>query len=277
MEANALSRSGTSVGKTVFWWEEPDPEIALARYLADRDNTYDRWKFRSVCALIPAPQRTKNSALDYGCGGGEFTVWLAKNGWRVAAGDASVHALEACRLHARKSGVIASVSFSRTSPPDYWDCFAGRKFELILAKDVMEHIADDAAFLRGVKEHLSAEGAAVIVTQNDHSWNYLQEAPVMRSQNPRWCGWDPTHLRFYNKSALKEKLRQAKLAPVGWRSAYLMPYRAWNSPSSRLLLSLVDKTVGNRVFHFPEALLGGRWPFNAWGWSLAVKCRHDHD
>jgi len=257
-----------------YWWEDPNPERALANYLASRDNTYDRWKSWSVRKLIPEPKHPGSIALDYGCGGGEFTVWLASQSWQVVASDVSEHSLAACRLHVKQRNLCLAVQFVHTIPPNYWAPFEGHKFELILAKDVIEHIQDDISFLKEVKSHLAPDGTAVIVTQNDHSWNFLLQAPAMLAKDPTWCGWDPTHVRFYNLPSLKGKLLHVGLRPIRWRAAYLIPYWAWQSRLMRRIRRLAERTVGLGVFHLPEALMGEIWPVSDWGWSIAVRCVH---
>jgi len=257
-----------------YWWEDPNPERALANYLTSRANSYDRWKSWSVRKLIPKLKRPGCVALDYGCGGGEFTVWLATQGWHVIAADASEHSLGCCRLHARQRNLSNAIQFAQTTAPDYWDPLKGQKFDLILAKDVLEHVQDDTGFFRDVKSHLAPEGTAIIVTQNDHSWNFLLQAPVALAQDPTWCGWDPTHVRFYNLPSLKGKLMHVGLSPMRWRAAYVIPYWAWQSHLMRRIRKLVERTVGLGIFHLPEALLGEIWPVNNWGWSIAVRCVH---
>lgn len=262
----------SSVSETPYWWEDTNPERSLANYLADRDNSYDRWKSWSVRQLIPRPRHSDSAALDYGCGGGEFSVWLASRGWQVVASDASEYSLAACRLHVRQKQLSHAVQFVYTTPPDYWDPLKGRQFEFILAKDVIEHIEDDIAFLRNVKSHLAPGGTAEIVTQNDHSWNFQIQAPMMLSQDPSWCGWDPTHVRFYNPPSLKGKLLHVGLKPIRWRAAYVIPYRAWRSPLMKQVRRMAERTLGDGIFHLPEAFLGGIRPVCNWGWSIAVTC-----
>jgi 2-polyprenyl-6-hydroxyphenyl methylase/3-demethylubiquinone-9 3-methyltransferase len=258
-----------------YWWEEPDSERALVCYLASRDNSYDRWKSWSVRKLIPRPRRAGSLALDYGCGGGEFTVWLAAHGWRVVAGDASKYSLNACRLYVKQRKLTQAVQFVHTAPPDYWGPL-GRQFDLILAKDVIEHIEDDIRFLRQMKSHLASDGTAVIVTQNDHSWNYRLEAPAMLARDSQWRGWDPTHVRFYNRQSLERKLLHVGLRPIRWRATYVIPYWAWRSRLMKRIRRLAERTVGLGVFHLPETLLGEIWPVCNWGWSIAVGCVHEN-
>jgi 2-polyprenyl-6-hydroxyphenyl methylase / 3-demethylubiquinone-9 3-methyltransferase len=259
------------------WTEDPDPERALGSYLSDREDPYSRWKSWSVRVLLPRPKRHGLLALDYGCGGGEFAMWLAAREWQVTAADASEHSLAACRLHAQRKGMADKIRFVRNSAPDYWTSFEGRQFDLILAKDVIEHVEDDVSFLKQLKMHLAPSGVAVIVTQNDTCWNYWTQAAEGLAHDPSWCGWDPTHVRFYNLPSLEGKLRYAGLKPVRWRAAYLIPYRAWHSGLRGRVTGLVQKLGATSLFHLPEFALGGVYPVCGWGWSIAVACKHESD
>jgi 2-polyprenyl-6-hydroxyphenyl methylase/3-demethylubiquinone-9 3-methyltransferase len=262
-----------------LWFEDPVPERALENYLAQRSTPYSRWKFRSVRLLIPRPSQMNLTALDYGCGGGEFAVWLARAGWRVTAVDTSPHSMAACRLNVERSGSSKQVQCIQNSAPDYWEPLAGKKFDLILAKDVIEHIEDDVAFLKRLKAILAPGGSVIIVTHNDASWNYWAQAPANLAADPTWCGWDETHVRFYNLPALKGKLFHAKLKPLKWRSSYLIPYRDWlwqGGLKGRFSRGL-QKLDALSVFHMPEVIIGGLFPFNGLGWSIAVHCKHDDE
>ena len=112
-------------------------------------------------------------------------MWLARQGWKVVAADASEHSLAACRLHAERQGVVDQIEFVHAAPPEFWRPLEGRQFELILAKDVIEHIQDDIGFVKAVKSCLAPQGSTVIVTQNDHSWALYRRASgeIMRNPN----------------------------------------------------------------------------------------------
>jgi 2-polyprenyl-6-hydroxyphenyl methylase/3-demethylubiquinone-9 3-methyltransferase len=165
----------------------------------------------------------------------------------------------------------------RNSAPDYWASIEGRQFDLILAKDVIEHVEDDVGFLQRLKMHLAPSGVAVIVTQNDACWNYWTEAPLGLAHDPSWCGWDPTHVRFYNLPSLEGKLLYTGLKPVQWRAAYLIPYRAWCSGFRGSVTSLVQQLGVASLFHLPELALGSIYPFCGLGWSIAVACKHESE
>ncbi len=71
----------------------------------------------------------------------------------------------------------------------------GRQFDIIVAADLIEHLANPGLFLQRVREHLREEGLLCIVTPNAHSLNTSAKAllGVHVSVNPEHtCWYDPT-------------------------------------------------------------------------------------
>ena len=110
----------TTDPKDLDWFNDPDPERALSKYLKGHDNHYNRATAKCARSLIPASLPANARVLDYGCGGGEMTVWLARQGWDVTALDASSCSLGACRLHLEREGLADQVRTLHGQPPDYW-------------------------------------------------------------------------------------------------------------------------------------------------------------
>jgi len=130
------------------------------------------------------------------------------------------------------------------------------KFDLVFAKDIMEHIEDDLLFLENMNRHLRMGGTLLINTQNSFSLNYLVEC----SWNfligiKKWCGWDPTHVRFYTSKSLKEKLEMTGFDVNNLFGTYHFPYR--------FITNIMFKTVLEReMFHLIElANLYDKMPF----------------
>lgn len=103
--------------------------------------------------------------------------------------------------------------------------------------------------------------------QNSCSLNYLLQGIYQKyvKKNRTWCGWDSTHLRFYNSRILKNMLRFSGLWCSSIRSVYLLPYKA-KAPVT-LLRDLI-KLEALSVFDLP---LGKMFPFNLCGWNIIVK------
>lgn len=253
------------------WWNEPDPVKALDGYLKMRNSLYYQNNVRSVKKLIPIPHKEETKALDYGCGGGEMTVYMAESGYKVWACDSSPCSVAACRENLKRTQLQKNAEVKVVSPPDYWADLPN-DFDLIVAKDVIEHIENDEEFIKEAAAHISEGGIIILTTQNSCSWNYNLESEHQIQQNPAWCGWNPGHLRFYNSKKLSSLLSEAGLEPLKWRATYLFPYMAFQGIMRRAR-NLFHKAGLEKAFYWPDKLLGGIWPFNRWGWSIQVKAR----
>ena len=114
----------------------------------------------------------------------------------------------------------------------------------------------------------------MIVTQNNESWNYRYEAASQLALDPSWCGWDPTHVRFYNKGALTHLLAESRLTPVAWRSSYFIPYLSFDEGLLLRFRNFIHKMGLEKTFYFPDILLGNLAMSVRFGWSLQLKAIH---
>src|SRR5690554_4144539 len=81
--------------------------------------------------------------LDIGCGGGLLCEPLARLGAEVVGADASETNIEVAKLHAAEAGV--SIDYRATTAEDLAD--AGETFDIVLAMEVVEHVADVELFI----------------------------------------------------------------------------------------------------------------------------------
>ena len=85
------------------------------------------------------------SVLEYGCGGGYFTVWMAKQGAQVTAIEMSPCAIGAVNYYAAQEGVADRV---RVVPGNAETDTVDGQYDFIFAKDLVEHLEDDGPFFR---------------------------------------------------------------------------------------------------------------------------------
>lgn len=245
------------------WLKSHDPERALAAYMDQQSKAYSRVKNAFVRELLGNLKGKR--FLDYGCGGGMFTVHAAQQGaLEVVSVDAEETALATARYFSAQQGVEHLCNFIRSE--EFPRHVAGRHFDVILMKDVIEHVPDDLALLHKAASALVPGGVLVLSTQNLLSLNYFLEGTFQKlvRGNKEWYGWDDTHLRFYTSISLEKKLKEAGFGRTSWRSVYLIPYK-FSAPSGKILrfdaLSYFDR------------MLGGIFPFNRLGWNIIVKAR----
>ncbi len=100
--------------------------------------------------------------LDIGCGGGLLSEPLARLGANVVGADPSLANIEAARLHAAEAGL--TVDYRATTAEALAD--AGERFDVVLAMEVVEHVADMPLFVKRCAEMIKPGGLLIAATLN---------------------------------------------------------------------------------------------------------------
>ena len=149
------------------WWD-PDGASAMLHKLNPvrlkyiRDQVDRHWQV-DECSRRPLEGK---SALDVGCGAGLLTEPLARLGAAVTGIDAAPEVITVAREHAGRMGLDIDY---RALPVEQVD----GKFDLATALEVIEHVADPAAFLRSLAQRLAPGGLLILSTPNATGWSKL--------------------------------------------------------------------------------------------------------
>ncbi|MEM6636885.1 MAG: bifunctional 2-polyprenyl-6-hydroxyphenol methylase/3-demethylubiquinol 3-O-methyltransferase UbiG [Pseudomonadota bacterium] len=100
--------------------------------------------------------------LDVGCGGGLVSEPMARLGAGVTGIDASGSSLPIARIHAEQSGV--KVDYRQTTVEELMGNVPA--FDIVLALEIIEHVADPAAFIQACERLLRPGGLFVVSTLN---------------------------------------------------------------------------------------------------------------
>jgi len=100
--------------------------------------------------------------LDIGCGGGILSEPLARLGGEVVGADPAVPNIEAAKVHAESAGL--TLDYRATTAEALAD--AGERFDLVLAMEVVEHVADMALFVHRCAEMVKPGGLLIGATLN---------------------------------------------------------------------------------------------------------------
>jgi 2-polyprenyl-6-hydroxyphenyl methylase/3-demethylubiquinone-9 3-methyltransferase len=100
--------------------------------------------------------------LDIGCGGGILSEPLARLGAAVVGADPAEKNIAAAKLHAAQ-GELA-IDYRATTAEALAD--AGERFDIVLAMEVVEHVADVKLFVRRCAEMVKPGGLMVAATIN---------------------------------------------------------------------------------------------------------------
>ena len=178
--------------------------------------------------------------------------------------DAATNALRLARMLAETRAVadqLETVRADRVTPD-----LQRRRFDVVIAKDIVEHIPDDHGFLAELAACQDPGALLLLSSQNRRSLNYLLEGTYRRwwCGERDWCGWDPTHVRFYTPASLRRLLEGAGYRLQRWWGVYVIPYDILSWP-----LLLRKRIVLEGLHRFDLAF--GRWfPFNRWGWNTII-------
>lgn len=108
------------------------------------------------------------SILDVGCGAGLASEALARRGARVTGLDAAGEALEAARAHAAAGGL--DIAYREGLPEELPD---GETFDAVVALEVIEHVADRAAFLAALARAAKPGALVFLSTLNRTPRSFL--------------------------------------------------------------------------------------------------------
>jgi 2-polyprenyl-6-hydroxyphenyl methylase / 3-demethylubiquinone-9 3-methyltransferase len=144
--------------------------------------------------------------LDIGCGGGILSEPMARLGFDVVGIDPSATNIEVAKLHARHGDL----------PIDYRAATAeslakaGEKFDVVLAMEVVEHVADLGAFITSAAA-LTKPGGLIFVATINRTPKAFALAIVGAEYVLRWL---PRGTHDYSKLVRPEELETA-LAAAG--------------------------------------------------------------
>lgn len=143
------------------WWNPKGPMASLhqvnpVRLAFIRDAIDAHWP---ETARVAKPLAGK-AALDIGCGAGLVCEPLARLGAEVTGVDASAENIAAASQHAEGMGLDIRYMAGEVGALDIGT------FDLVTCVEVIEHVADKAAFLKDVAARLAPDGLLVMSTPN---------------------------------------------------------------------------------------------------------------
>ena len=102
------------------------------------------------------------SLLDVGCGGGLLCEPMARRGATVTGSDAVARNIEIASVHAAESGL--NIDYRAITAEDL--LADGEQFDMVLNMEVVEHVADPAAFLAVCARLVAPGGRTFAATLN---------------------------------------------------------------------------------------------------------------
>jgi 2-polyprenyl-6-hydroxyphenyl methylase/3-demethylubiquinone-9 3-methyltransferase len=149
--------------------------------------------------------------LDIGCGGGLLTEPMARLGADAVGADPARANIDAARRHAEQGGL--SIDYRETTAESL--AAAGEAFDVVLAMEVIEHVADMQAFLNACAA-LTKPGGLFFAATINRTAKAFALAIVGAEYLLRWL---PRGTHDYSKlvrpAELESALETAGLATIG--------------------------------------------------------------
>ena len=192
------------------WWDPTGPLAPLhalnpLRIAWIRDRACERFGLDAAGRYPLRPL----TVLDIGCGGGLLAEPLARLGAKVTGIDPVASNIDTARWHAEQSGL--EIDYEAATSDDL--VAAGRRFDVVLAMEVVEHVGDVEMFMADVASLVRPGGLVVLSTLSRTLASFLL-AIVGAEYLLRWLPRG-THAwsRFITPSELAGRLRAAGLTP----------------------------------------------------------------
>jgi 2-polyprenyl-6-hydroxyphenyl methylase/3-demethylubiquinone-9 3-methyltransferase len=145
------------------WWDPKGPMAMLHKfnpvrlaYIRDQTAAHFERDPKQIACLSGL------RFLDIGCGAGILSEPLARIGATMIGADAAEANIEVARAHAGEGGL--DIDYRATTAEALAD--AGEKFDVVLAMEVVEHVADMPLFVRRCAEMVKPGGLMFAATLN---------------------------------------------------------------------------------------------------------------
>jgi 2-polyprenyl-6-hydroxyphenyl methylase/3-demethylubiquinone-9 3-methyltransferase len=184
-------------GKLAADWWDPSGSSAMLHKLNPvrlkylRDQIDQHWQ-SDECSRTPLAGKT---ALDVGCGAGLLAEPLARLGAKVTGIDASPEVIQVARNHAHAMGLEIDYRVGDVQALD-------GQFDLVTSMEVIEHVADPAAFLKALAARLALDGLLVMSTPNATALSRLMMITVAEG-----LGRIPRGTHDFNKFIAPERMK----------------------------------------------------------------------
>ena len=151
------------------WWDpkgkfRPLHELNPARVKYIRDRAMAHFAIAASDQLHPL---TGLRILDIGCGGGLLCEPMARLGAKVTGLDAAARNIEIAKLHAQQAGLAIDYRAQAAE-----EIVGQEQFDIVLAMEVVEHVADVDLFLKSCAQLVRPGGMLVAATLNRTARSY---------------------------------------------------------------------------------------------------------
>lgn len=157
--------------------------------------------------------------LDIGCGGGLISEPMARLGASVVGADAAARNIPVAQIHAGEQGLDIDYRHSTAEAL----AAAGEVFDVVLAMEIVEHVADPQGFVTTCHDLLRPGGVLIASTLNRNGKSFMA-AIVGAEWVMRWLP-KGTHdwAKFITPDELSALMRRAGLTPADQKGFVFNP------------------------------------------------------
>jgi 2-polyprenyl-3-methyl-5-hydroxy-6-metoxy-1,4-benzoquinol methylase len=209
----------------IDWESDPRHDTNIRRKTAQKYELFE-------------PYVTEKSCLDIGCAGGGagfvtddywLHSWLNDQSTKLVGIDVDEKGV--------RTAVDAGYDVRLASAEDF---DLDETFKIVVAANVIEHLASPGEMLSSVRQHLEPDGRLLLTTPRTHTpWNLLRQFKNEQGIEPH-----PEHTMWFCRTTLTELLRRKGFKPV--------EYQSWGF--NRVGMSLADslwRGVERQLSKFP--------------------------
>jgi len=186
-----------------------------------------------------AQQREAGSVLDLGCGRARLGLEVQRLGYTVTGIDNSP---VACATARTRISEVIELDFTKLTAVA--DTLKERKFDWIMAADVLEHTPDPKTTLSFYRRYLKPDGRLIVSLPNVAVWDNRLRLLFGRFDYRDSGVMDRTHLRFFTFRTARELVSEAGFTPMR---------TTWEAGIARAFLPLLKRLVTREAA--PGALL----------------------
>ncbi|KTE20005.1 bifunctional 3-demethylubiquinone 3-O-methyltransferase/2-octaprenyl-6-hydroxy phenol methylase [Sphingopyxis sp. H050] len=215
------------------WWD-PRGSSAMLHKLNPVRLAYIRQQIDAHWHIDTRERRplAGRSAIDVGCGAGLLAEPLARLGAKVTGVDAAPENIAAAREHATGQGLAIDYHAGELA------ALPAASFDLVTSMEVVEHVADPAAFIAELAARLAPGGLMILSTPNRTALSklLLVEAAERIGAVPRGThDWD----QFLKPGELTELMEGAGLQVIDRTGLSPSPAKGFKLGGSEALNYLV--------------------------------------
>lgn len=214
------------------------------RIIGDSDFTYFN-TIRFLKRIIGNKDNLK--VLDFGCGVGTLSLYLASRGHTVTGVDVSKKAIETSKKNAEYLGFESSIRFYNIS--DWVKKKNSQKFDLIVCSEVIEHVPNDKSTIEKLSQTLKKGGLFFISTPS-------LDAPLYKLGLLNNFDLRVGHLRRYTQSSLRHILTTNGLQIVSCEiKEGILRNLLYTNESLGIIIKFLKKPLSNIIMIIDSLLV----------------------